>query len=111
MTLRTGKGNGGFYRYYACSTTARMGKEGCKGLKRFAIAARRKLKNEDGTYHRDHLQALVRRVEVVSTSEIRLIGQKTELLRTLASASRVASAATVVRSFVPKWRTRQDSNL
>ncbi|MGZ2432698.1 recombinase family protein, partial [Rhizobium redzepovicii] len=31
MTLRTGKGNGGMYRYYTCSTKARQGKTGCKG--------------------------------------------------------------------------------
>lgn len=30
MTLRTGKGSaGGQYRYYACSTKARMGEAGC----------------------------------------------------------------------------------
>lgn len=33
MTLRTGRGRaGGQYRYYACSTKARMGDTGCKGL-------------------------------------------------------------------------------
>lgn len=33
MTLRTGRGQaGGQYRYYACSTKARMGEAGCTGL-------------------------------------------------------------------------------
>jgi site-specific DNA recombinase len=82
-----------------------------ESLKRFALAARRKIKNEDGTYRRDHLRALAQRVEVVSKSEIRLMGSKTELLRTLAAAASVESAAAGVRSFIPKWRARKDSNL
>src|SRR3981189_2437308 len=33
MTLRTGKGSaGGMYRYYTCSTKARQGQRGCRGL-------------------------------------------------------------------------------
>jgi site-specific DNA recombinase len=52
-------------------------------LRRFAPAARRKLRNEDGTYRRDHLRALAQQVEVVDPSEIRILGTKTELLRTL----------------------------
>ncbi|MGZ8273904.1 MAG: recombinase family protein [Burkholderiaceae bacterium] len=33
MTLRTGKGSaGGMYRYYTCSTKARQGERGCRGL-------------------------------------------------------------------------------
>ncbi len=31
MTLRTGRGNGGQYTYYTCSTKARQGKGGCEG--------------------------------------------------------------------------------
>jgi site-specific DNA recombinase len=69
------------------------------------------LRNEDGTYRRDHLRALAQRVEVVDPSEIRILGTKTELLRTLVAAAGVESAAGGVRSFIPKWRTRQDSNL
>ncbi|OYZ82859.1 MAG: hypothetical protein B7Y12_01770 [Rhizobiales bacterium 24-66-13] len=79
-------------------------------LRRFALAARRKLKKEDGTYRRDHLWALAQRVGVVSQSEIRLIGSKTELLRSLAAAASVELAAAGVPSFVRKWRTRRDSN-
>ncbi|WP_199170588.1 recombinase family protein [Caulobacter sp. FWC2] len=32
MTLRTGRGNGGQYRYYTCCTRARTGESGCKGV-------------------------------------------------------------------------------
>ena len=32
MTLRTGRGNGGQYRYYTCGTRARTGDTGCKGV-------------------------------------------------------------------------------
>ncbi|WP_454850465.1 recombinase family protein [Rhizobium binxianense] len=96
----------------ATAAVDRLGPEiTSESLRRFALAARRKLKNEDGTYRRDHLRALAQRVEVVSKSEIRLMGSKTELLRTLAAAASVQSAAGDVRSFIPKWRTRQDSNL
>ena len=80
------------------------------GLRRFALAARHKLRNEDGTYRRDHLRALTQRVEVVKPTEIRIMGSKTELLRTLVAAAGVESAVFGVRSFIPKWRARQDSN-
>lgn len=80
-----------------------------ESLRRFALSARRKLRNEDGTYRRDHLRAVAQRVEVVSPSEIRILGTKTELLRTLVVAAGVESAAGV-RSFIPKWRARRDSN-
>ncbi len=79
-------------------------------LRRFALAARRKLRNEDGTYRRDHLRALAQRVEVVDPTEIRIMGSKTELLRTLAAAASVETAVSGVRSFIPKWRARRDSN-
>ncbi|WP_085936603.1 recombinase family protein [Enhydrobacter aerosaccus] len=82
-----------------------------ESLRRFALAARRKLRNEDGTYRRDHLRALAQRIEVVDPSEIRIMGSKAELLRTLVAASGVESATAGVRSFVPKWRPREDSNL
>jgi site-specific DNA recombinase len=81
-----------------------------ESLRRFALSARRKLRNEDGTYRRDHLRAVAQRVEVVSPTEIRILGTKTELLRTLVAAAGVESAAAGVPSFVPKWRARRDSN-
>ena len=52
--------------------------------------------------------ALAQRVEVVDPSEIRIMGSKTELLRTLAAAASVESAAVGVRSFIPKWRPDVD---
>ncbi|WAC27998.1 hypothetical protein [Ancylobacter sp. SL191] len=64
-----------------------------------------------GEYHRDHLRALAQRVEVVGKSEIRPMGNNSDLLRMLAAASSVGAAANGVRSFVPKWRARKDSNL
>ena len=80
-------------------------------LRTFVLAARRKLRNEDGTFRRDHLRALAQRVEVVDRSEVHIMGSKTELLRTLVAAASVDSATLGVRSLVPKWRARQDSNL
>ena len=73
-------------------------------LRRFALAARRKLRNEDGTHRRDHLRALAQLVEVVDPSEIRILGTKTELLRTLVAPAGVESAAGSVRSFIREWR-------
>jgi hypothetical protein len=49
-----------------------------------------------------------RRVEVVDPTEIRIMGSKTELLRTLAAAASVEPAVVGVRSFIPKWRTGED---
>ncbi len=81
-----------------------------ESLRKFALAARRKLRNEDGTYRRDHLRAVAQRVEVIDPTEIRIMGSKTDLLRTLVGASSVELAADGVRSFIPEWRTRRDSN-
>ncbi|MCM2438555.1 recombinase family protein [Agrobacterium vitis] len=75
-----------------------------------AAEARNGLRLEGGGYRRDHLRALAQRVEVADT-EIRIMGSKSELLRTLVAASSVKSAAFGVHSSVLKWRTRQDSNL
>ena len=58
-----------------------------------------------GTY----LRALAQRVEV-DAQELRIMGSKSELLRTLVAASGAKSAGFGVPSFVPKWRARSDSN-
>ena len=50
------------------------------------------------------------RSEVVDPSEIRILGTKTELLRTLVAAAGVESAAAGVRSFIPKWRATVDED-
>ncbi len=80
-------------------------------VKAFASAARRRLRNKDGSYRRDHLRAVAQRIEVVGNSEVHIMGTKTELLRTLAAAAGGGTAAGGVPTFEPKWRTRQDSNL
>ncbi len=77
-------------------------------LRRFAQTARRRMRGPEGGYRRDHLRALAQRVEVAD-GEVRIMGSRSELLRTLASASGVRSAGPV-RSFVPKWRRGWDSN-
>jgi site-specific DNA recombinase len=60
-------------------------------------------------YRRDHLRALAQRVEVAD-DEVRIMGSKSELLRTLVAASSGQSAAFGVHSSVLKWRARRDSN-
>jgi site-specific DNA recombinase len=76
----------------------------------FADVARKKLRLEGGGYRRDHLRALAQRVEV-SDTEVRIMGSKSELLRTLVAASSVKSAVSGVHSSVLKWRARHDSNV
>ena len=44
------------------------------------------MRTENGGYRRDHLRALAQRVEVDS-KEVRIMGSKSELLRTLVAAS------------------------
>ena len=78
-------------------------------LTTFAAEARRRMRTEAGGYRRDHLRALAQRVEV-GQSEVRIIGSKTELLRTLTASAGGKSAAFGVRSFIPKWRPVRDSN-
>ena len=80
-------------------------------LTRFATAARRKLRDRECGYRRDHIRSLTQRVEVVSKTEARIIGSRTALMRALAfSDSGNASAGGGVLSLKPKWRTRSDSN-
>jgi site-specific DNA recombinase len=81
-----------------------------RALKTFARQARRRLRTESGGYRRDHLRALAQRVEV-DEKEVRIMGSKSALLRTLVAASSVKAAGFGVPSSVPKWRARQDSNL
>ncbi|GLS38920.1 hypothetical protein GCM10010869_45170 [Mesorhizobium tianshanense] len=69
----------------------------------FANVARERLRLEGGGYWRDHLRTLAQRVEVADT-EVRIMGSKSELLRTLVAASSVKPAAFGVHSSVLKWR-------
>jgi site-specific DNA recombinase len=82
-----------------------------ESLRAFAKAARKKLRNNDGSFARDHIRAVAQRVEVVSKTEVRIRGQRSELLRTLTAASGVEAAVLGVRGFEPKWCAPQDSNL
>lgn len=79
-------------------------------LDALSSAAREGLRLEGGGYRRDQLRALAQRVEVAD-DEVRIMGSKSELLRTLVAASSGNSAAFGVSGSVLKWRTRQDSNL
>ena len=62
------------------------------------------MRTESGGYCRGHLRALALRVEV-DAKEIRIMGSKSELLRTLVAASRAKTASfggdSVFRSGVP----------
>ena len=79
-------------------------------LKNFAGQARRRMRTESGGYRRDYLRALAQRIEV-DAKEIRIMGSKSGLLRTLVAASGAKTVGFGVPSFVPKWRARNDSNV
>src|SRR5215471_13755364 len=78
-------------------------------LKTFARQARRRIRSEGGGYRRDHLRALAQRVDA-DGQEVRIMGSKSGLLHILVAASSAKTASFGVPSFVPKWRTRRDSN-
>ena len=81
-----------------------------QSIKAFARTARKRMRIEGGGYRRDYLRALAQRVEV-DAKEVRIMGSKSVLLRTLVAASSAKTAGFGVPSFVPKWRARKDSNL
>ncbi len=68
------------------------------------------MRPDGGGYRRDHLRALAQRVEV-DQKELRIMGSKSVLLRTLVAAESAKTAGFSVPSSVPKWRTRHDSNV
>ncbi len=78
-----------------------------EALKTFARTARKRMRTESGGYRRDHLRALAQRIEV-DQKELRIMGSKSALLRTLVAASSAKTAGFGVPSSVPKWRTRHD---
>ena len=80
-------------------------------LRAFANEARRKLRNDDGSFARAYLRAVAQKVVVSSKTEAAIHGTRSELLRTLAAASGVEAAVLGVRSSVLKWRARNDSNV
>ena len=71
-----------------------------QALKTFARTARRRMRTETGGYRRDHLRALAQRVEV-DAKEVRIMGSKSVLLRTLVAASSAKTAGFGVPSSVP----------
>jgi site-specific DNA recombinase len=81
-----------------------------QALTAFARAARKRMRNGEGGYRRDHLRSLAQRVEV-GDREVRIMGHKSELLRALVASGGGKTAGICVPSFVPKWRARGDSNL
>ena len=88
---------------------ARADAERAEGAQNLRSQARRRMRAESGGYRRDHLRALAQRIEV-DTKEVRIMGSKSELLRTLVAASSAKTAGFGVPSSVPKWRARRDSN-
>jgi hypothetical protein len=62
---------------------------------------------EGGGYRRDHLRALAQRVEVAD-HEVRIMGSKSDLLRTLAAISGVKSATGGARGSVLDWRRERN---
>jgi site-specific DNA recombinase len=78
-------------------------------VRKFAAEARRKMRTDEGNYHRHYIQALTQRVDV-GEAEVRITGSKLTLLRTLVASEPVVKSATNdVRSFVPKWLPGPDS--
>ena len=73
----------------------------------FRFAACKRMRTESGGYRRDHLRALAQRVDV-DAKEVRIMGSKSVLLRTLVAASSAKTASFGVPSFVPKWRAGQN---
>ena len=78
-------------------------------VRRFADVARQRIRLDGGGYRRDHLRAFAQRVEVAET-EVRIMGSKGELLRTLTAVSGGKSAGIGVPSLGLKWRRERDSN-
>ena len=80
-----------------------------QALKTFATQARKRMRTASGGYRRDHLRALAQRIEV-DAKEVRIMGSKSALLRTLVVGSSAKTASFGVPSSVPKWRALRDSN-
>ncbi len=78
-------------------------------VRKFAAAARERIRIAGGGYRRDHLRALAERIEVADR-EVRIIGSKSNLPHTAAAALGARPPSSGVRSSVPKWRPVGDSN-
>jgi len=84
---------------------AKTKKKRVERVKAFARVAGERIRPAGGGYRREHLRALAQRIEVAD-KEVRIMGSKSELLRTLVAASGGKSAAIGVQPSVLKWRTR-----
>ncbi|MFM9829435.1 MAG: zinc ribbon domain-containing protein [Sphingomonas sp.] len=73
-------------------------------LAKFAQTARQRIRLDGGGYRRDQLRALAQRVEVAE-GEVRIMGSKSDLLRTLAAGGGSGTLPGAVPSFVPNWRS------
>jgi site-specific DNA recombinase len=71
---------------------------------------RSSLEHQGSGYRSDHLRALAQRVEV-DQKELRIMGSKSVLPRTLVADESAKTVGSGVPSSVPKWRTRHDSNV
>jgi site-specific DNA recombinase len=84
-----------------------------QALNTFARQARKRMRTENGGYRRDHFRALAQRVEV-DAKEVRIMGSKSVLLRTLVAASsakrQVLACPVLYRSGAP-GRTRTSTML
>jgi hypothetical protein len=78
-------------------------------VRKFAKMAGERMRIEGGGYRRAHLRALAKRVEVAD-KEVRIMGSKGDLLRTLAGASGVTPVTSGGRSSVLKWRATTDDD-
>ncbi len=78
-------------------------------IRGFSQSARERIRASEGGYRRDHLRSLAQRVEVADDA-IRIMGSKTELLRTLIDCQGRQSAAIGVPRGGLKWRSGRDSN-
>ena len=76
-------------------------------IERFTRTMREKLTTGEIPFRKAYLGSLVDRIEV-DDGEVRIVGRK-EVLEKAVLASRQCQAG--VHSFVPKWRSRQGSNL
>ncbi len=76
-------------------------------IEQFGCTMREKLSSGDNAFRKTYISAIVDRVEV-DDDQVRIIGRK-EVLEQAVRA--IVAAGPGVRSFVPKWRPRQDSNL
>ena len=76
-------------------------------IQTFAATARERMRNGGG-HRRDHLRALAQRVEVAD-GEVRIMGSKGDLLRTLAAAAGAKSPTVGVRGSVLTWRAMTEA--